>query len=31
MMERQSPDRWDMTGAAFCLLGAGIIYFGPRA
>jgi len=25
------PDRWDVTGAAVCLIGAAIILFGPRA
>lgn len=30
-VERQPPDRWDLTGAAVALLGAGIIIFGPRA
>ncbi len=29
-MEDQSPDRWDLTGMAVCLLGAAVIYFGPR-
>jgi small multidrug resistance family-3 protein len=24
------PDRWDVTGAAICLVGAGVILFGPR-
>ena len=28
--EGMRPDRWDLTGAAICLLGAGIILFGPR-
>jgi small multidrug resistance family-3 protein len=31
LIERQSPDRWDLTGAAIALLGAAIIMFGPRA
>jgi small multidrug resistance family-3 protein len=31
MMERQSPDRWDLTGTVLCLVGAAIIYFGQRA
>ena len=30
-VERQSPDRWDMLGAAICLGGAVVILFGPRA
>jgi small multidrug resistance family-3 protein len=25
------PDRWDVTGAAICLIGAAVILFGPRA
>ncbi|MBB3950854.1 YnfA family protein [Aureimonas jatrophae] len=25
------PDRWDMAGAAICLLGAGVILLAPRA
>jgi small multidrug resistance family-3 protein len=24
------PDRWDVLGAAICLAGVGVIYFGPR-
>ncbi len=24
------PDRWDVIGAAVCLLGAGVVLFGPR-
>lgn len=31
VVERVVPDRWDLFGAAACLLGAGIILFGPRA
>jgi len=30
VVERQKPDRWDMTGAAVALLGMAIIFFGPR-
>jgi small multidrug resistance family-3 protein len=30
MVEGQRPDRWDMTGAAICLVGAAVILFGPR-
>lgn len=30
-VEQVRPDRWDMIGMAICLLGAGIILFGPRA
>ena len=29
-VERTWPDRWDVTGAAVCLVGAAIILFGPR-
>ena len=29
-VERQAPDRWDLTGAAVCLVGAAIILLGPR-
>ncbi|MCJ2034753.1 YnfA family protein [Methylobacterium sp. J-068] len=29
--ESQRPDRWDMTGAAICLVGAAVILYGPRA
>ena len=31
LIERQNPDRWDVLGSAVCLIGAAIIYFGPRA
>ncbi len=30
-MEGVRPDRWDMAGAALCLIGAAIILFGPRS
>ena len=30
-VEGARPDRWDATGAAFCLVGAAIILLGPRA
>ena len=30
IVEQHRPDRWDMTGAAVCLAGAGIILWGPR-
>ena len=30
-IEGLRPDRWDVAGAAICLLGAVIILFGPRA
>ena len=31
IVEDSKPDRWDLTGAVICLLGAGVILFGPRA
>ena len=31
LVESHPPDRWDLIGAAVCLVGAGIILFGPRA
>ena len=31
MVEGTRPDRWDMTGAAICLVGAAVILFGSRA
>jgi len=31
IVEGARPDRWDVTGALICLIGAGIILFGPRA
>ncbi|HBN50345.1 MULTISPECIES: YnfA family protein [Thalassospira] len=30
LVEGKMPDRWDMTGVAVCLIGAGIILFAPR-
>ena len=30
-VEGQTPDRWDMTGTALCLLGAGVIMLAPRS
>ncbi|MDP1668099.1 YnfA family protein [Phaeovulum sp.] len=30
-VEGQRPDFWDLAGAALCLIGTGIILFGPRA
>lgn len=30
LVESHRPDRWDLIGAAVCLVGAGIILFGPR-
>jgi len=29
-VEGLRPDRWDVTGAAICLVGASVILFGPR-
>ena len=31
LAEGYRPDRWDAIGAAVCLLGAGLILFGPRS
>lgn len=30
MIEGTRPDRWDLTGAAICLVGAAVIILGPR-
>ena len=30
MVEGVRPDRWDVLGATLCLVGAGVILFGPR-
>ncbi|OJT97016.1 MAG: hypothetical protein BGN83_16115 [Rhizobium sp. 63-7] len=30
IVEQRVPDRWDVSGAFVCLLGAGIILLGPR-
>lgn len=30
LVEHRAPDRWDVIGAAVCLVGAAIILFGPR-
>lgn len=30
-VEGVRPDRWDLMGAAICIIGAGVILFGPRA
>jgi small multidrug resistance family-3 protein len=30
-VEGQSPDRWDLSGAALCLFGAAVILWAPRA
>ena len=31
LIEGMRPDRWDVAGGLVCLVGAGIIIFGPRA
>jgi small multidrug resistance family-3 protein len=30
LVEKRSPDHWDLIGAALCLAGAAVILFGPR-
>ena len=30
VVEAHRPDRWDLTGAAICFVGAAVILFGPR-
>ena len=30
IVEGTRPDRWDLTGAGICLMGAAVILFGPR-
>lgn len=30
LAEGVRPDRWDVGGAALCLIGAGVIFFGPH-
>jgi len=30
-VEGVRPDRWDLIGAAFCIIGATVILLGPRA
>lgn len=30
LVERSTPDRWDLIGAAVCISGMAIIVFGPR-
>lgn len=30
LVEKNQPDRWDLLGAAVCLVGMAIITFGPR-
>lgn len=29
-VEGERPDRWDLIGASLCLIGAGLILWGPR-
>jgi small multidrug resistance family-3 protein len=29
--ERVRPDLWDLAGGMLCLIGAAVIFFGPRA
>jgi len=29
-VEKITPDRWGLTGAAICLVGAGVIRYAPR-
>jgi len=31
LVEKTTPDPWDLIGGAICLIGAGVILFGPRA
>jgi len=31
LAEGVRPDRWDILGAGLCLVGAAVIYFGPRS
>ncbi|WP_319801944.1 YnfA family protein [Azospirillum canadense] len=31
IVEGQRPDRWDLTGAAICLVGVTIVLLGPRS
>lgn len=31
LVEKRAPDTWDLTGAALCLIGAGVILLAPRA
>ncbi|SIO42584.1 small multidrug resistance family-3 protein [Singulisphaera sp. GP187] len=30
-VEGMRPDRWDLAGAGLCLVGTGVILFGPRS
>jgi small multidrug resistance family-3 protein len=31
VVDRFRPDRWDLIGAAICLLGVAVIMYAPRA
>ena len=31
LVEQRAPDRWDLLGAAICLVGAAVILLGPRS
>src|SRR5215831_17486907 len=31
VVEKTLPDKWDAIGAGICLMGAGVILFGPRS
>jgi small multidrug resistance family-3 protein len=31
VVDGHRPDRWDAIGAAVCLVGMGVIFFGPRS
>ena len=31
MVDRFRPDRWDIAGAIICLVGVGLIMYGPRS
>jgi small multidrug resistance family-3 protein len=31
LVDRQTPDRWDLIGAAFTITGMAVIAFGPRS
>lgn len=31
LVEQKAPDRWDLVGAAVCVIGAAIILLGPRS
>jgi small multidrug resistance family-3 protein len=31
LVDGHRPDRWDLIGAGVCLIGMGLIYFGPRS